>query len=240
MGNKSLDKIENVYEFFEKIQDSLETKNRFFPCSELYENLKEILSLPLAKRKIKVGTTYYRARIYHEEEDTNKNKPTVFKGYDEKGSFVNTDDKWPVQGRMNPEGIRVLYVSTDEKTCVKEVGAASGEKVSIATIQVIKELSIVDFEDLLIQTNDLIQKSFIEYIRNKLSSGYGGRDYVLTQYVASLCEHENYDGIKYRSKYATKNEKEGGMNVAIFHYEKCKAISSVIKKVKSIALTLEQ
>ena len=48
------------------------------------------------------------------------------------------------EGRINPKGIPYLYLSTDEKTAVSEVGPWVGSYVTIAQFETIKDLRVID------------------------------------------------------------------------------------------------
>lgn len=232
--------ISNIETFFIELQNSLEKENRFFPDDKLNVALKELLRCKSASLVIEKGTILYRGRIYDKSKDNLKGKPLQFKGYDAEGSTINKSDQWPKTGRMNPEGIWVLYVSTGEKTCAKELGTAANEEISIAQMQVQKDLKIVDFPKLARQVRNPKKKEFANLINTILSSGYGGRTYVFPQYLAMYCKYLKYDGIMYRSKYANKNDNQTGMNIAIFDYTKCIPISSEVKRVKKVTLEFEK
>ena len=232
--------INNTQAFFSQVKECLEKENRFFVSEIFIAAFKEILKLKTAKIIVEPHTIYYRGRIYREEDDINHYDRSVFQGYDEKGSGINPNDRWPKAGRLNPEGIQVLYVATGETTCAKEIGAAAGETVNVARMEVKQQLTLIDFPRLEKNIKGIKKKQFVSEINNVLSNGYGGRDYVLTQYIASVCRVLGYDGIIYRSKYAAKTETKKGLNIGIFDPNKCRPISSVIREVNRISLGFKQ
>lgn len=230
------DSIENAEAFFHEVQRSLESKNRFFPVQQLHKAMCEVLKCSSAIKIVSAGEVFYRGRFYRADLDKATSKPAEFKGYDAKGSTVNLDDPWPKAGRMNAEGIHVLYVATGDKTCAKELGAAADEKISIADMTVQSTLRLVNFPYLETSLRDPKRKAFVRCINEVLSSGYGGQSYVLPQYISSWCQYKGYDGIIYRSKYANKRDIKKGMNIAIFEYNKCIPTASRIETVNTISL----
>lgn len=236
MSKELFDSIVDVEAFFREVQSSLESQNRFFPDQRLPKAMHEVLTCSSAIRHVLAGQVFYRGRIYHKEQDTATSKPPEFQGYDAKGSTVNLDDSWPKAGRMNAEGIHVLYVATGDKTCAKELGVAANEKISIADMTVQSELRLVDFPRLEKTLRDPKKKAFVGCINEVLSSGYGGQTYVFPQYISSWCQHNGYDGVVYRSKYASKKEIHKGMNIVIFDWRKCIPTASRVATVNTISL----
>ena len=228
--------IEDVDSFLSEMQKSLEETNRFFPDIRLQEALNQLLKCKSIERVITEGTILYRGRIYFRDQDNAEKKPPEFEGYDKEGSWINLSDSYPKAGRMNPEGIQVLYVSTGEKTCAKELGTAANEKISIASMRVKESLRIADFPNAACRVRNVTKKEFANRINDILSTGYGGRTYIFPQYLAMFCRNFGYDGIMYRSKYANKDDRQMGLNLAIFDFKKCEPVSSTIKVVKRVSL----
>lgn len=71
-----------------------------------------------------------------------------------------------------------------------------------------------------------------------ISQGFDEKDYIFPQFIASYCQHLGYDGIAYRSKYATKEnvQKNQGINFTVFNYQKCEAIGSKLYTVNKISI----
>lgn len=99
---------------------------------------------------IPAGRSFFRARVYNEEDRYDKwrrkdNSPeTVFYGYEAKGSFVNLETESSA-GRCNVQGQHVLYMATDIITAIQEVCSKPGVAVSVAEIELIDDICIVDF-----------------------------------------------------------------------------------------------
>ena len=221
--------------YLDKVKSDLESKNRFFPESNFVEVIEKLKSIKTFTYTAHKGEIFYRGRIYRKNDD-NDEKGEQFKGYSKAKSGVNPSS-WPAEGRMNPAGIKLLYLATGETTCIKEIGAATGEIVSIAQFMCKEELKIADFQHL--RVNNPEKKIVVDWLKELLSRGYGGRDYVITQYVSMLCQKMGFDGIMYRSKYATKKDVRKGNNIALFNYNDCECISSDLFYVDSIALSLK-
>jgi len=121
---------------------------------------------------------------------------------------------------MNPIGISVLYVASDAKTCIKELHPGVEELISVATIETTKELKVADLS----KGNsrlDNAQASYLSiYVQELISQGYKERDYIFPQFVSSYCKSLGFDGIGYRSRYATREQinKKSGINYTFFNY----------------------
>jgi hypothetical protein len=68
-----------------------------------------------------------------------------FWGYNEKESFVPSDNNIVKDGRVNPAFIKYLYTAEDPYTALVEVRPYLGSKVSVAEIRVNETLTIADF-----------------------------------------------------------------------------------------------
>ena len=226
----SMDKLEQMQGFLAKIEDDLVKRNRFFVDIEFIELLNRITSC--IENNIEIGTVYFRAREYSKNIKEISERET-FEGYDEEGSFVNKNTEWPNVGRMNPQGISVLYVSSGPLTAITEIHPYYGCIYSVATIKVIETLKVVDFSiDKAKLPSDLID--IFSILQERLSKGDKERDSVFTQYIASFCLNLGYDGIVFRSKYSDRIYHNEGLNVAIFNYEKTEPIASKLYSVAGV------
>lgn len=68
-------------------------------------------------------------------------------------------------------------------------------------------------------------------------------DYLLTQHISEKIKSVGIDGVSLNSsKYDYENEQgiiENGVNYVIFNYQKCKAVSSKLYRVKAINMVIE-
>lgn len=47
-------------------------------------------------------------------------------------------------GRVNPEGIGILYLTSDEKTALREVRASAFDYITIGKFKLIKDIKVVN------------------------------------------------------------------------------------------------
>ena len=142
---------------------------------------------------------------------------------------------------MNPIGISVLYVASDVETCIKELHPGVEELISVATIETTKELKVADLS----KGNsrlDNAQASYLSiYVQELISQGYKERDYIFPQFVSSYCKSLGFDGIGYRSRYATRGQanEDVGVNYTFFNYnDRFDVTGSKLYEVTNIATTI--
>lgn len=87
-------------------------------------------------RKYPKGTKLYRARICND-----------IKGF-EKSEMGAPPAHLRKAGRVNPEGIGVLYLTSDEQTALSEVRAGTFDYVTIGTFQLKKEIRVVNISEI--------------------------------------------------------------------------------------------
>ncbi len=144
-----------------------------------------------------------------------------FRGYDAKGSSAPPPDI-AENGRCNPRGVSYLYVALEEHTAVAEIRPHIKDTISVASLQSIRDLKLVNFDydptetvegkDFLFNN---IQRDFALINRTKTD------DYLITQYITALIAHLGYDGLSFRSSLVTD-----GTNYVIFDPNLCNVISS--------------
>ena len=134
-------------------------------------------------------------------------------------------------GRMNPDGVSVLYASEDEKTCIAEMRPAIDSDLAIISLVTNRHLRILDFTrlDRVYQKHSLFDPDFtmkyethrfLKRLHRLISQPIvPGKevDYLITQTMAEYLAHVHttpFDGILFESA-----QKEGGMNVVIFPRE---------------------
>lgn len=224
---------------YETLIESLKNKNRFFIDEWSLDALRHLFNE--RESFIQKDSILYRAREYDSREVKNK-KDKNYEGYDAEGSFVNFHTKWPTEGRMNPQGIYTLYCASDIETCIAELKPHSGGEYSVATIVPKQQLKIADLSIRveLKDEKDVFFSTLCKYIVNGLSKGSGGEDYIFPQFIAAFCKHCGYDGIAYRSKYASFADTElcKGINYSIFSYDKCEPKDSKIYDVEEVKIKI--
>lgn len=246
MNSKELDfeqELEKVWIYISDIKQKLEEQNRFFVDPIFLESLQTIFSESMVL--LPSESRFYRARIYNELDKQEKRRGvslgSKFEGYDAKNSFVNISNKWPSPGRMNPIGITALYVSTDVETCIKELHPSMGELMSVATIVTNRNLKIVDLSKSSSHSDDPYIRHLSIYVQEMISQGYNDRDYIFSQFISSYCQSLGYDGIGYRSKYATRAQanKRQGVNITFFNYDGCAPVESKLYQITRIATGIQ-
>jgi len=231
-------------EYIDKILNGLKSENRFFVENEFNLLLDKICDTHI--QTISKDAILYRARIYAESDVCDKyNNPGKYKderffGFDEENSFVNKNRSAIPDGRLNPSGIPYLYASFDIDTAIKEVKPYANTAVSVAEIQLLEDIEIVN-----LCRNDGVAKSdwvskFIMMLCYKFSNPvYEKGDYLLSQYVSEYIKNKPYDGIAFLSSFTNYTEyaiSKKGKNITVFNYDKCKAISSTLYLTKSISI----
>ncbi len=227
-----------AYEFILQVKDGLQKNNRFFVDECFLHKLNAIFEE--AETSIEKGTILYRARKYNREEIDESRLGTQFEGYNAEESFVNLGSKWPTSGRMNAQGITVLYVANDIRTAITELHPYFEEYYSVASIEVKNSLKIADLSKGWSTNDDDFTRFLAVYVQEWVSQGSSEKDYVFPQYISSYCKFLGYDGIGYRSKYATRENVRNnlGINYTIFNHSKCKAIESKLYQVRRVAVSI--
>ena len=209
LGNEK-DKIckeKNTWiDFVEEIKE----KNRFHTRILELENLKYFLTS--LEEEIKNNKLLYRGRI-----SLNKKK------------FLSKEmgaPPTPKNGRVNPEGIRCIYVAEEVETTIHEIRAIKHDYVCIGTFKLKKnnKVKIIDltkinkispFLDLENIMKYAINYDFLKDIAEEISKphkrGSTDLDYLPIQYIGEYVKYLGYDGIKYNS---TLNP--GGINYVFF------------------------
>ena len=229
-------------------------ENRFFVKHELLDILAEYMLQHVYE--VQDGQIYYRARII---DDTSINehmiykcyaapegerldvkymsKSNPFKGLTKEASFVPPKGVKVSEGRVNPKYVKYLYVAESPTTAMFEVRPFIFDAVNIAKIQANDYLKIANIAvDVNLPTNNkeatkemyvmrMIQRAFSKPTTNL-------DDYIPTQVIAEYIKSLGYDGIRFNSSLHY-----GGVNLTIFNYDKCEAISSQDFRVENIKLT---
>ena len=152
------------------------------------------------------------------------------------------------EGRVNPKGIPVLYLSTRRETAMSEVRPWLGSHVSCAHFKTTRALRIVDFSvhhgsGFIIHFNEpnaaereqsvwtQIDHAFSE----PMTSQDDTADYVPTQVIAELFKREGFDGIVYKSAFG-----DDGYNIALFNLDHAKLISCCLYEVESAEFSFKE
>lgn len=237
------------YEF----KDAIFYENRFF----VKHQLLDILSRYMEKNTlyVKTGQIYYRARVIDDScindhmiykcysaSDGKKldvkyvGKANPFKGLTKEASFVPPKNVKVSAGRANPKYVKYLYVAECPTTAIFEVRPFIYDAVNIAKIQANEPLRVANIAvdlDLFNDKNATVEMYVMGMIQGAFSKPTNNTDdYIPTQVIAEYIKSLGYDGIRFNSSIHS-----GGVNLTIFNYEKCEAISSQDFRIENIKLT---
>ncbi|WP_454945363.1 RES family NAD+ phosphorylase [Fusobacterium hwasookii] len=188
----------------------IKEKNRFHTGILELENLKYFLTS--LEEEIKNSKLLYRGRI-----SLNREKFSL----KEMGAPPN-----PKNGRVNPEGIRCLYVAEEPETTIHEIRAIKHDYVCIGIFKLkrnhkvrIIDLTKIDkispFLDLENIMKYAINYDFLKDIAEEISKPHKRSstdlDYLPIQYIGEYIKYLGYDGIKYKSTL-----KPSGINYVFF------------------------
>ena len=158
-----------------------------------------------------------------------------FQGFDTSGSSAPPQGKASA-GRCNPEGVSYLYAALEEHTAIAEIRPFIRDCISVAVLKPARDLRLVNFDfdpTAVVSGRDFlfddIRRDFAK-INKTLNS-----DYFTTQFIASLIEHLDYDGLCFRSSLV-----KDGTNYVIFNPSDCPAISSKLVYLSEVNYVCEQ
>lgn len=152
------------------------------------------------------------------------------------------------EGRANPKGIPVLYLSNRPETAMSEVRPQLGSYVSCAHFKTTRALKIVDFSVYHGQGHTFYwdepdaperEKAVWAQIDSAFSEptrvGDDTADYVPTQVISELFKNNGCDGVAYKSAFEEK-----GYNVALFNIEDADITLCSLHEVKSVKFSFSQ
>lgn len=228
-------------------------ENRYFVKHELLDMLADYMSENILD--IEAGHIYYRARIiddscidehmirkcYYvpdgEEPPVNYvGKANPFKGLTKEASFVPAKGVKVGERRANPRYLRYLYVAESPTTAMYEVRPFMFDAVNIAKIRVNEPLRVVNIAvDLDLFSNKEATKEM--WVMGMIQGAFSKPtnnidDYLPTQVIAEYVRSLGYDGIRFNSSLHY-----GGVNLTIFNYEKCEAVSSQDFRIEEMKIT---
>ena len=175
-----------------------------------------------------VNSIFYRARI-----SNNKNGFLCHEMYSPQKEKRSA-------GRINPDGIGVLYLSSDDNTVLSEIRANVYDFVTIGEFQTKRDLKVVDLSGIAKMSPFIYDGSFEQFAANRkvfkeisseiakpLRRNDSTLEYLPTQYISEFVKSQGYDGVGYDSTI-----KRGGYNIALFD-----ELSVECKNVRTIEVT---
>src|SRR5665648_125436 len=210
--------------FWTDYSSSLMLENRFNVDSSLLNIFDQILNEEDAYNFIESGTELFRARIHNGDKRTKK-EPYLIK---EMGTPIS-----PRPGRLNPEGIKYLYLAREERTCLYEVKPYRNDFITIGRFEIQKEklkildlskdLAISNFEigaDLRIILNLQFSKPIPPMYEN---------EYIPIEFFSEYVKNKKFDGIEYSSSLHS-----GGKNIALFNEENAKCMDTYTVQIEQM------
>lgn len=215
---------------WEDFSDGIKNVNRFHSD---FVNKEELdIFLRCASKKHKAGEVFYRARICT----------------DEKG-FKPTDMGAPPMGkakagRVNPEGLSILYLSDTKDTTLYEIRAGLYDYVTVGRFKLEQDIEVINLIDvgkispfigvargfdlteyaINIDHLKMISQEIAKPLRNDNTL-----DYLPTQYISDFIRSKGYAGIEYIS---TMNQ--DGTNLAVFDSKLLKCTKTEVYDISSI------
>ncbi|MCL4559793.1 MAG: RES family NAD+ phosphorylase [Chloroflexi bacterium] len=207
--------------------DEIKFGNRFFPQnSKVLRVIDEIFDKHFGT--LGTGTKLYRARLI-ELSDMNI-QDEVLSGFSEKGS-MSPDTQIATAQRASPEKISYLYVAQDEYTALSETRPGIFSFISLAELESVDELRILD---IWFDINVTDMSSDFSQLATSFSAVIAEKekeiDYLPIQYVAEYIKNKGADGIRYISY-----QSQGGKNIVIFRKEKVEFLQSKILYNQNVA-----
>ena len=239
-ASASYERIVNVYEHvigsWESTLFELKHSRRFFSpsanvlFSHLFADLGKLRVLRGRMRSQSVvrvmpaGTILFRARVSNILVDLKK-------ASDDPLDFVGPPPQEKARaGRMNAEGVVVLYCAQDEETCLAEMRPVIGGEIALIKLESQEDLRILDFallEKALIGDSpgyfdpnyfkELERRKLLQRLHQLISQpvipGHEA-DYLITQTMAEYLSHvheSKIDGISFSSA-----QRADGVNVVLF------------------------
>lgn len=158
------------------------------------------------------------------------------------------------EGRANAAGIPVLYMATSETTAISEVRPWIGSTMSVAQIELLREVRAIDlskghgqqdflglvFRELSGKALDAekVEEAVWMDIDNAFSEPItlsdDSADYVPTQILAELFRNAGYGAIIYRSQFGA------GFNIALFGIDDARVINCAPYRVTAIDIKHEE
>jgi hypothetical protein len=221
---------------FESLDRDLRFQNRFTPSSATIHLVDELIKYAsrLHVTDLTAGQDFYRARVHPFNWGEIRPDPLSPK------EMAAPPPEKATPGRLNPEGIPYLYVTTDESTAIAEVRPWQKAAVSVARLRLVRDLQVVnlcrsvpvtssatkleDWEQGAKFTWDMV----CDFFAIPHHPGDSLR-YLTTQYLAEAFKAAKFDGVQYDSSLSGS-----GQNIALFD---CLAASvEEVRRIKVIRI----
>ena len=203
-------------------------------------------------RVIHQGTILYRAQHginYHEDDYGVKVEALC-------PERMKPQSDRAIEGRANPAGIPVLYLSTSEQTAISEVRPWIGSELSVGQFKILREMKLIDLSlghgktsiqylmfSQHLDENPISRERKEEAVWCGVDNAFSRpvtrsdetADYVPTQILSELFCDNGYDGLVYRSQFG-----KCGFNIALFNVQDAEVINAAPYEVNGIELKFEE
>lgn len=249
MGGTGLSQFKS-WNSYTKFAHRIQRRSRYVRSSEDEEFLREVVrTAKIRERVVRAGYSLWRAQLGH-----------GWRPFQSDSEYVGDipcayppERMKPIpgratEGRANPKGIPVLYMSNRRDTAMSEVRPWIGSLVSCARFETTKDLTLVDlsvhhaasfvfyFEEPKPATRARTVWTQIDQAFAKpVTSADQTADYVPTQIISELFKHEGYDGLAYKSAFG-----ESGYNIALFDLESARLTTCTLYQVDSAFFSFKE
>lgn len=209
-----------AWESFEK---SIRTTNRHLSSDAAY--LKALVEgCQASVVTLSQGAEYFRARIMPLEREYD----TEPLGRSELGAPLEVFDG----GRLNPAGIRYLYLADTDGTAIAETRPWRDARVSVGRFSLVREVKVVDLRGTEI-TSEPTDPVFWASIALARPAHRDDRlSYVATQLLAGHLEHLGFEGILYDSSLRRQSH-----NLALFQPDRAIMKDSQLFQVNKLRIS---
>ncbi|WP_156956491.1 RES family NAD+ phosphorylase [Stenoxybacter acetivorans] len=218
-----------------KFSDSIKNENRFHSGMFNADVFASFLSI--VAKNYPAGSKMFRARIAPSKS-----------GFPTSGMSI-PPKSFRSAGRVNPEGIGILYLSSDDKTVLNEVRANTFDYVCIGEFQSKRDIMVVNLSGLSSTSPFLYDGELEKYAANRkvfqeiaielarpLRRSDSPLEYLPTQYISEFIKNQKrYDGIEYASTL-----RDGGYNLALFDEELFECVNVYTTEVTGIEYKTRQ
>lgn len=213
-----------------EFSETVKYQNRFYNSIFNTDALASFLSYSV--KLYPADSIMYRARISKDREG--------FK-CDEMGAPPRENRS---AGRVNPEGVGVLYLSSESETALYEVRSNIYDYVSIGEFKLLRDIRVVNLAGIksvspFIYTgksnlqqyaiNQPCLKEIAEDIAKPLRRNDSLLEYIPTQIISEFIKSQAYDGVEYVSTM-TKN----GRNCAIFDDSLFSCVNTYVYEIEEL------
>lgn len=219
---------------WKEFSDSIKYYNRFHINNFNHDAFASFLSM--AAKQYDKNTSFFRARI-----------ATDKTGFTCKEMYGPPQEKRRA-GRINPEGIGVIYLSLDEQTVLNEIRANIYDYVTIGTFTANKNIHVVNLSEISqispfifydeierFAINRSVFKEMSFEIAKPLRRNDSYLEYIPTQFISEFVKNQGYDGVEYRSTLRDK-----GSNLALFDESLVECVGVRTVEIKNVNYDVEE